>query len=182
MRYFLLLVFAFSCNAQETDALANLMLKKDEALAKAEATPPATTIDQRKNAIRAIYLAELKKLKAKFELDGNDVMVAKVNAEISRSPTVQAPRGHSALAREVGKNKVTISARVLQVLDDGLLFSSGAYGTFVLKNHPDQAKLADGSVVHCYAIKSDDVYSYIDLQGAKRTSRLFYYFGRKLGN
>lgn len=178
----MILVFTMAAMGQESTALAELMAKRDAAIKTAEATPPATTIDQRKKAIQAVYVAELGKLQTRFTNEGNAAMVALVKAEIAKAPPAEAPLGNSALARETGKDKVTISAKVLQVLDEGLLFSGGNNGTYVLKNHPDEKKLVDGSSVHCYAIKSEGVFSYTDVQGAKRTARLYYYFGKKIGN
>ena len=131
--------------------------------------------------ITNVYLRELGKLMERYTREGNASMAMRVNEEIIKATPVQEKLGSPALARDNGKDKITISARVIQVLDGGLLLSSGAGNTCVLKNYPMQRSVLLGNTINCYATRTDEDFEYVDTQGAKKTSRLYYYSGPRFG-
>lgn len=76
--------------------------------------------------------------------------------------------------------QIPLHRKILQVLPEGLLFS-GTTSTFILVGHPDAKKLADGEMVNCYAVKTDETLKYIDITGAERTARVYRYVTARIG-
>lgn len=135
----------------------------------------------KKKVINGVYLKELEKLLVKYTGEGNVALASQVGEEIKESTPVQEKLGSDLLNRDQGKNKVALNAKVLQVLDEGLLFSGSGGSVYILKNYPDQRRAVDGMELNCYATRTEEVFSYDDVRGAKRTARVYLYFGRRLG-
>ena len=76
--------------------------------------------------------------------------------------------------------KLAITGRVLQVLDDGLLFSWDR-GTYVLMDYPDFKKMADGDAVNCYVVKTEKTYEYMGVDGARHTARVYKFMNQRIG-
>lgn len=76
--------------------------------------------------------------------------------------------------------KIAIQKKVLQVLEEGLLMANGAT-PFVLKGHPDEASLADGDAVNCYANRTSATMQYVDVTGAKRTVKVYQFVSKRIG-
>lgn len=136
--------------------------------------------DARQKEINQVYLQELGKLKAKFIAEKNIKGLAAVEEEIVASTPVQEKLGSDLLSREQGKNKVVISAKVLQVQDSGLLFlDAGRY--CVLKNHPEQRSATIGMTLNCYAIRTDEELLYGGAVGPKRKAQVYLFHARRIG-
>ena len=136
--------------------------------------------DSRQKEIHQVYLQELAKLKAKFIADKNIKGLALVEEEIVKATPVQEKLGSDLLARDQGKNKIVISARVFQVVNEGLLFYD--VGRFcLLKNHPDQGNAVGGMHINCYAIRTDEMVSCGGAAVPKRMAQVYLYHARRIG-
>lgn len=172
--------------AASNEALRLVPIPEADAPAAADSLPREVEIvmekrEVKKKGITAVYLKELEKLLAKYTGEGNVALASKVGEEIKRSTPVQEKLGSDLLNHDQGKNKVALNAKVLQVLDDGLLFSGDGGYVYILKNYPDQRKTVDGMVLNCYATRTEEVFTYESVSGAKRTARVYLYFGRRIG-
>lgn len=136
--------------------------------------------DARQKEINQVYFQELGKLKTKFISEKNIKGLAAVEEEIVKSTPVQEKLGSDLLAREQGKNKVVISAKVMQVQDNGLLFLDA--GRFcVLKNHPEQRSATVGMSLNCYAIRTDEEMMFGGAAGPKRKAQVYLFQTRRIG-
>ncbi len=81
---------------------------------------------------------------------------------------------------KVPPKKQALQTSVDQILDDGLLLIF-TNSVILLRGHPDQKKLADGDKINCYAMRTDKVYQYEAVGGAKKTARVYLYHGKRLG-
>jgi len=84
--------------------------------------------------------------------------------------------------RKLGEKteKFPVKGRVLQVLPEGLLFR-GASSPWLLKGHPETAKMTDGAEINCYVVREEGSFQYTDVLGASRTVRIYRYAGKRMG-
>jgi hypothetical protein len=155
------------------------------AMPKEEALPREAKMILEKRAVRQkeinqVYLQELAKWKAKFIAEKNIRGLADVEDEIVKSTPAPEKLGSDLLDRDQGKNKVVVSSKVIEVLDEGLLFMD-AGRICILKNHPEHRSALQGMALNCYAIRTGEELSYGHHTAAQRKAQLYHYHARRFG-
>jgi len=171
----------------EPDGLA---IMHAEGLAKVPFTKLSAEIQKKHgyDPAKAKEFAEKQEAQQKANEDAIDrgLAVQAREQKVEEKPAAETPA--PAVTRKPGRlvlgkktKKQEIGGRILQVLQEGLLFSGGSGSPWLMVDHPEQRTLTDGRTVKCYAVKTEAIFEYTDLQGGARTVAVWQYAGKRLG-